>query len=819
MNMFPRSQINDKNVGRRRLLALPLALLVCLVIFSGESKAQLIIDSINYKIDVGDFSGLPGTIVRMPVQIKNAIPVGGFLIRFTYPKSLLTPIRIAEAGGGLSIVYDSLEMVGRGRSTIIFDTLGVPSTWDTTYTVFAPRDTVDTVINGNAIFVQFLPPLPPDPPPPGYVRPQIAAKTDTVGVILNFLFRVSSSATTGQTAFIQVEDYKGTLPEYRINQFSDTSGTITIYPGTGTYGFGRFTVGTPPVDPCPTDTCPDTCCTAGPPGNNAPSVGAIVPSSYTINQGDSVRFTVTATDPDGDDLTLRANGLPANAQFLPSNPVSGTANVSGTFRFVPSFAQEGTFIIDFQAADEFNANSAIRSVSITVNKLDIDRLFTTSTYGGAPVGGVPGASPVVLPIDLVTSKTVYGIQFDMTYPGQVAEIDSIVVTDRTPDYVVYENIGQFPDTVRVVAFGLANEPIVDGTSSAILRAYMSIDSASTPGDYWVKFYDAWESIDPNPQVPSLFLLTDSGIIEVDRYGDVNLDKKINVADLVNIVAYILGNYGLPPRNFATANVVRDAFVNVVDLVGVVNTIFGLPINPSPAPVNYEGQVASLRLVHDNLSAGQLTKLNVQGEFPDNVAGVQLQIDYDPTSVEFNRPELAEMASQFILAYNDDHSGRIRMVLYSNQPWKEETLIPSGISDFMRIPAVVKKDISADDKSTMRITQVYLSNANANEIPVDNPNPILPTNFMLYQNYPNPFNPVTRIDFDISKAGGEYARLKIYNILGQHVKTLVDRHLETGRHTVTWDASDQNGRPVATGIYLYRLEVGDKHQTKKMVLLK
>ena len=62
-------------------------------------------------------------------------------------------------------------------------------------------------------------------------------------------------------------------------------------------------------------------------------------------------------------------------------------------------------------------------------------------------------------------------------------------------------------------------------------------------------------------------------------------------------------------------------------------------------------------------------------------------------------------------------------------------------------------------------------------------------------------------------------LDIYNILGQKVATLVNRELPAGYHTVTWDGADQEGRPVASGIYFYKIMSGNFAQNRKMVLLK
>ncbi len=89
---------------------------------------------------------------------------------------------------------------------------------------------------------------------------------------------------------------------------------------------------------------------------------------------------------------------------------------------------------------------------------------------------------------------------------------------------------------------------------------------------------------------------------------------------------------------------------------------------------------------------------------------------------------------------------------------------------------------------------------------------LPTEFSLSQNFPNPFNPITVISFALPEASE--VKLEIYNIVGQKVATLVDGQLEAGEHIVRWD-----GRDVASGVYLYRLEVGEFVETKKMILLK
>jgi len=111
---------------------------------------------------------------------------------------------------------------------------------------------------------------------------------------------------------------------------------------------------------------------------------------------------------------------------------------------------------------------------------------------------------------------------------------------------------------------------------------------------------------------------------------------------------------------------------------------------------------------------------------------------------------------------------------------------------------------------------------------------LPAVFSLSQNYPNPFNPTTVIRYSLpvdrqgqSGNGGARARttstsyvsLKVYNILGQEVRTLVDEEQAPGNYSVRWDGRDNAGRELTSGIYIYRIQAGDFAQTRRMILLK
>jgi hypothetical protein len=93
----------------------------------------------------------------------------------------------------------------------------------------------------------------------------------------------------------------------------------------------------------------------------------------------------------------------------------------------------------------------------------------------------------------------------------------------------------------------------------------------------------------------------------------------------------------------------------------------------------------------------------------------------------------------------------------------------------------------------------------------------PTSFALFQNHPNPFNPTTVIDYQLSQNSD--VRLSIYTTNGRSVRTLVSRAMPAGRHSVVWDATDETGARVASGVYVYKLQAGNFATQKKLLLLK
>lgn len=115
-----------------------------------------------------------------------------------------------------------------------------------------------------------------------------------------------------------------------------------------------------------------------------------------------------------------------------------------------------------------------------------------------------------------------------------------------------------------------------------------------------------------------------------------------------------------------------------------------------------------------------------------------------------------------------------------------------------------------DGKTIPVTLTPITDDNdPDQIPVSN---------LLSQNYPNPFNPETRIPFSISQSAANVT-LRVYNMKGQIIRTLLDQPSEPGNYQIVWDGKDDNGKEVASGVYFSNLSVNGQKQTRKMVLMK
>ena len=108
------------------------------------------------------------------------------------------------------------------------------------------------------------------------------------------------------------------------------------------------------------------------------------------------------------------------------------------------------------------------------------------------------------------------------------------------------------------------------------------------------------------------------------------------------------------------------------------------------------------------------------------------------------------------------------------------------------------------------------NQSANELSLSS-NSLVPNDFILYQNYPNPFNPFTKLKYDLPE--DSFVSIAIYDMLGSVIKNLVNTNQSSGFKSIQWNATDNLGKSVPAGMYIYTIQAGEFRQTRKMVLLK
>ena len=168
------------------------------------------------------------------------------------------------------------------------------------------------------------------------------------------------------------------------------------------------------------------------------------------------------------------------------------------------------------------------------------------------------------------------------------------------------------------------------------------------------------------------------------------------------------------------------------------------------------------------------------------------------------------------------SGRVNIAATAGTPLTQDERL-------LNLHFAIQPDVTLGDSSEIVLERILVnggqllsSSQNATVMigspsDIDDHVPILPQQFALYQNYPNPFNPSTTVRYDVPQSS--HVRIAILDMLGRHVKTLVDSDRNSGQYHAVWDARDDNAVPVAAGIYFCRMETGTFVSVVKLALVK
>ncbi|MCP4710146.1 MAG: T9SS type A sorting domain-containing protein, partial [Planctomycetes bacterium] len=372
-----------------------------------------------------------------------------------------------------------------------------------------------------------------------------------------------------------------------------------------------------------------------------------------------------------------------------------------------------------------------------------------------------------------------------------------------------------------------------------------VDYVDSHGD---GFYDGavWNGGDGNWDIWRLYRIHSTSALTIAMTGRY-MYPSVNPIDLVqnwNWIAYY------PTADMTPAVALASIWDNLI----IIHGQNGFCIPPGAIPELPEGFNNLTMGPGDGYMAYMGPGVNLTLTYPDPIlpiaaieqgpiAVTQSLVHFDPVETDHYYPVLFSDIESIDLPFSNGDE----IALFANGPvgefcigasvWEGE--LPFAITAWADDPLTEIKDgfsagepiimrlWSAEDDQEYELSVAYYNDVSSYEsdlysivdlttLSVEEPEPV-DYGFGLAQNHPNPFNPHTTISFEIPAA--DRVTLRIFNGAGQIVRTLVDNEHQAGQHQVDWDGRNDNHMEVASGIYFYRLEAGDRSCMKKMVLLR
>lgn len=526
----------------------------------------------------------------------------------------------------------------------------------------------------------------------------------------------------------------------------------------------------------------------------------LAPTTVPVMAGEAFEFSLTAHDPDFEDISWSTFDHPDNAAFAPGNP--------SIFGWSPPLVANGTRTVGFIVTDPAGfADTAMVTLSISpavIYTLSLDTVeafsseefsYDISLNNRAPVAGFD----VVFHFDPTGMSFVSGTnvgsrselfeQFDVTtnvygVPGNV-RVRGLMKTDMTASLSSGTGtIARFTFRTAVdLSLAGQNVPVIFLTSGSPLDNTLTDTAGVT--------------------IPRQDIATINGRLQILSLGDVqpgdiNLNGLVaEIADVILFTNYFIDPSAFPfnPLQFANSDVNRDNLAaTIADLISLIRIVVEGPgSGPKMLGDDFGSASAEMEIKDGRVTLVTYSPVDIGGAFfklslPEEIRAEDIIVTVD------------EMTYDFSVS-----NGNLRFVLYS---WDGRSL-PSGKREILSVATAGGVSVTEVELSSIDGRQISLSAAQ-----VDSP---IPGDYRLAQNYPNPFNPSTVIEFLLPTAST--VRLSVYNLLGQTVTTLADGQFPAGRHVVEWDGHGPDGQTAASGVYFYRLDYGNEAITRKMLLMK
>jgi len=461
-------------------------------------------------------------------------------------------------------------------------------------------------------------------------------------------------------------------------------------------------------------------------------------------------------------------------------------------------------------------------------------------------------------------QNLFGISFELNFTNTlfldvVTPASSSVVPGAFlgNDVVFIANVDEAAGKVNIGVSRKAGQSGISG-SGVVARVKFTSTLATPAGTQIIFSFSNVAANEPSGAVitPALknatVTLNLNGIIVWP--GDTNNDRIVNQADILPIGLHFnktgparqnaslswtpqLATAWTPaPATYADAN--GDGVVNQADVLpiglhfGKTHTSASSGVERNPAPqVLQKTSAATIRTtITGNTNPGQDFTIDVVVSEVTDLFGVSFELQYAPTAlVDPQKAESGSFMGNDPLFFSNIDKAMGKISIANTRKSGQGGVTGGGV--VARIEMRVSPQAVRGQAITLTLQNATANDPNAQPIQLTVvPSPIvvvsvesrqneaLPENFALHANTPNPFgsgatspafdggNPTTTIQYDLPRAGK--VTVEIFDILGKHVRTLVQQQQAAGRYSVVWDGRDENGQIAASGVYLYQLRVGN-----------
>ncbi len=579
---------------------------------------------------------------------------------------------------------------------------------------------------------------------------------------------------------------------------------------------------------------------------------ALSPTKATVAQGDTLNYSIKSVDPGGN-AVLMDFYVAVEKAYFDLVPTAATTPFTDATGF-------GTLIENSVIDDDANGRWVLHA---TVFNSGNPIAPATSGLGSEIASFQLVSKGTIEPIEELTAVSYLnepgnGWVTGYTYSGEntTTVVNTFSSDVRIQPRAIVEGIVEFQGRSSMdltVTFELRERDSYVATTDSVFIGTSDVDAETdglqytldtdgkftllkVPSGEWdfVVIYDRYlaasQVIEVYPGVDDVFvdfgtLLGGDAAGYTDVNDAVNPDNEIDTEDLDQISDAYLKTSADPEwddgvNNYKFSDIDESDKVDVTDLQLATSNlnedgaqpIYKTAVQPDASNANSTFELVD---VPSELIAGRTYTFKVNAANTADVRGYFVNLNYNPadlTFVEANKGDFIGANSYYFPTIGENTVG------FTNAVYGHS--IFSGDGTLAEFTFTANRNCSFSDNMLGLVEATVVNKEFLSEsITIENPTVIESeiVAFDLNQNFPNPFNPTTTISFSIPKRSN--VEVKVYNILGSHVKTLVSDVYDVGNYSIVWDATDINGNLVSNGMYFYTIRAEGYSATKKMMFLK